>query len=162
MVTMSFSGGQELAAALSTLSMRLSTSILRGALVEAAEPIRDEMAAKAPRSDRAPHIADHIGISNARTDDQAAVAIGPTKGFAYGLPLELGTVDTPAQPFARPAFDGNEQKALTIVGDVLWRELAGKGISRPTVLAEGDIEDLGLTRSQATTRAAFTGKQRVR
>jgi len=88
------------------------------------------MASGAPRSDEAPHVADNIVISTARTEDQAAVAIGPARGFAYAVPLEVGTVDTPAQPFARPAYDGNIERAQGIVGAAIWRELAGRGIGR--------------------------------
>jgi HK97 gp10 family phage protein len=130
MVKMRFEGGTEIAKALATLASAVSKRILVRALAEGAEPIRQSMAAHAPRSDEAPHIADHIVISVARTEDQAAVAIGPAKGFAYGVPLEVGTVDTPAQPFARPAFDGNTERAQRIVGAAIWRELAGKGVSR--------------------------------
>ncbi len=162
MISMKFEGGTELAAALSKLGVKMSTKVLLGALAEGAEPIRKAMAAHVTRGDEAPHIADNIVVSKARTEDQAAVAIGPAKGFAYALPLEIGTIDTAAQPFARPAYDGNQERAMKIAGDAVWRELAGQGISRPSSVADGDIGDLGATRTQATTRAAFKGKQRTR
>lgn len=140
---LTMTGGTELAAALATLPTKVSTRVLLAALTEAAVPLRDDMASKAARSDEPPHIADNIGISPARTEDQAAVAVGPTKDFPYGVPLEVGTVDTPAQPFARPAYDGSIDRSLTIVGQVLWRELAGQGISRPTAVADGGVQTPG-------------------
>jgi HK97 gp10 family phage protein len=82
-------------------------------------------------------------VSNARTEDQAAIAVGPAKGYAYGLPLEIGTVHMAPHPFLRPGFDENVGKAITIVGEALWRELAGRGISRPSVLADADVEAPG-------------------
>jgi HK97 gp10 family phage protein len=133
MIQMKFEGGQELASALAKLGVKMSTKVLLGALVEGAEPIRKAMSAHAPRGDEPPHVADHIVVSKARTEDMAAVAIGPARGFAYALPLEVGTIDTKAQPFARPAYDENEARALKITGDALWRELAGEGISRSSL-----------------------------
>lgn len=136
-------GGPELIKALNQLGLKASTSVLVSALTEGAEPIRAAMASGAPRSDEAPHIADNIGISRARTEDQAAVAIGPVKGFAYGVPLEVGTVDTAAQPFARPAYDGNIDRSMQITAAAIWRELAGKGISRPSAVDLGPVETPG-------------------
>lgn len=136
MFKMSFTGGPELAAALAKLPLKVSSSVLVAALSEGAEPIRASMASTAPRSDEAPHVADHIVISRARTEDQAAVAIGPAKGFPYAVPLEFGSVDTAAQPFARPAYDANIAQTVAITGAVIWRELAGRGLARPTVTAD--------------------------
>lgn len=130
MIRMRVEGGTETAAALAKLSTALSTRILRGALAEGAEPIRQSMGSGAPRSDEAPHVADNIVVSTARTEDQAAVAIGPARGFGYALPLEIGTVDTAAQPFARPAYDGNIERSQGIISAAIWRELAGRGIGR--------------------------------
>lgn len=142
MITMRFEGGQELERALGQLSLRLGKKILNEALREGAEPIRKAAAAKAPRSSDSEHIAENIGISNARPqqledrgDIAAAINIGPVKGFAYGLPLEIGTVKAPAQPFMRPAFDTQVDRALKIIGDAAWRELAGKGIGRFSTVA---------------------------
>jgi|SRR5688572_7153769 len=97
--------------------------VLRRALVEAAEPIRAGMAARAPRGPDAPHIADHIitkplapGELEAVTDDSAGVEIGPRKEFFYGYFWEFGTVRLPARPFARPAFDAHQDDAIALVG----------------------------------------------
>jgi HK97 gp10 family phage protein len=136
MITLKFEGGADLAKALDKLSLRLGKKILHEVLREGAEPIRKAAASFAPRGEEAPHIAQNIGIGNARPPDEphvAAVKVGPVKGFAYGLPQELGTVHHAAHPFMRPAFDSKVNEALTVMSDAAWRELAAKGIHRPTV-----------------------------
>jgi HK97 gp10 family phage protein len=99
--------------------------VLRRALIEAAEPIRAGMAARAPRGPDAPHIADAIitkplapGELEAVTDDSAGVEIGPRKEFFYGYFWEFGT-NRPgwvARPFARPAFDAHQDETIDRIG----------------------------------------------
>jgi HK97 gp10 family phage protein len=139
-VSVKFEGGQELAQALAGLSTRVSRKVMREVLAEAAEPIRKAAASMAPHAPGAPDIRDNIIISVAKSSvyldlksEVAAVAIGPRggkEGFAYGLPLEIGTINHAAQPFMRPALDSASSQALKIAGDATWRELAGRGISR--------------------------------
>ncbi len=142
MITMRFEGGEELAAALAKLPAKLSKKVLVEALKGAAEPIRKAASAHAARRAPAPDLADHIGVAKAEYGEQATVKVGPEKGFAYGLPLEIGTIDTPAQPFMRPAFDANMEKSLKLVGDAIWVELAGAGVSRSS-LAPTPVEAPG-------------------
>ncbi len=128
----SVAGDKDLMKALNALGERLKKQHLQDALEDAAEPIRARMEALAPTGDEAPHIKDHIGISPATKvegvrlhEDQAAVAIGPTKGFFYGWFLEFGTAHMPAQPFVRPAFDAEHQGALRRLAGVIWNRLKG-------------------------------------
>jgi HK97 gp10 family phage protein len=149
-VSVRFEGGQELAEALAGLSTRLSRKVMREVLVEAAEPIRKAAASMAPQGPDAPHIKQNIIISVAKSSvyldlksEVAAVAIGPKggkEGFGYGLPQEIGTIDHAAQPFMRPALDSASGQALKIAGDAAWRELAGRGINRPTSVADAVVE----------------------
>jgi HK97 gp10 family phage protein len=121
-------GGKELAAALNALSGRLSRKMQREALLAAAEPMRRDAGARAPRRAPAPDLADNIVISNARGEDGAvAVAIGPSKGFRHGFFQEFGTMHHGAQPFMRPAFDGGHGRALSTIMGELWRKLIGRG-----------------------------------
>lgn len=138
---MRFEGGEELARALDTLSVRISQKIMREALGVGGEPIRRTASRLAPYEPGPPDLRENIGMSNARpreAGDIAAIAIGPTKGFAYGLPQELGTRHHAAHPFMRPAFDAEAPKALGLIGQELWRQLAGRGFVRtatsPTVI----------------------------
>ena len=140
---MAFEGGEDLARNLLTLSKAVRRRVLFEALEEVGEPIRRRMSQLAPHAPGAPDLRANIGMSRIRrvgsveggrwesTDEhQAAIAIGPTKGFAYGLPQEYGTRFHGAQPFARPAFDEGAPKALPELAAILWRELAARGLSR--------------------------------
>lgn len=128
-IGMKFEGGAELAKLLDQLSVRTSANVMRAALKEGGEAIRAHAASIAPRAPGAPDIADNIGISTANPrGEAAAVKIGPTKGFAYGLPQEFGTVHHGAQPFMRPAFDAKAGAALNLIGLAIWRALLQKGI----------------------------------
>lgn len=133
MIGMRFEGGIELAQALNTLAVKASANVMRGALYDGGEPIRAHAERIAPRKPGKPDIAENIGMSamRAREGEMAAIRIGPTKpGFAYGLPLEIGTRKMSAHPFMRPAFDAQGGKALGIIGQALWRELAARGVQR--------------------------------
>lgn len=137
MIAVKFEGGKELAAALATLTPRVSARLQREGLESAAEPIRKAMAAKAPRRPPHPDMADHIITQRVRGKDaqEVAVAVGPAKRFFYASFQEFGTVKHGAQPFARPAFDENWQKSLGILSAAIWVELAGRGVHRATVVA---------------------------
>jgi HK97 gp10 family phage protein len=53
-----------------------------------------------------------------------AVAVGPAKNRYYGVFQEFGTVHHGAQPFARPAFDLNVTKSLSILASFMWAAIA--------------------------------------
>jgi len=112
-------GASGIAGALDAMREGVGRPVLVEALRRAAEPMRARMSADAPRSQDAPHLADHIAISEVRAiggvaldEYEAAVAIGPTGAFFYGSFLEFGWVHHPqARPFVRPAFDEGVEKA---------------------------------------------------
>lgn len=152
--TVRFEGGAELAKALNQLPPKVSRRVLLEVLKDVAEPMRAAMAMKAPREPGAPDLADNMAVSvanrigsvgggkwQAAGETQAAVAVGPAKGFFYGIYQEFGTVRHGAQPFARPAFDSHAPKALTEIGRRLWVELAAKGISRTAGSLSGAIDE---------------------
>lgn len=146
MVSMRFEGGQELAKVLASLPTRVSRSVQREALFAVAEPMRARMARLAPREPGAPDIADNIVVSGGRGgkdkfgDEKAiSVAIGPAKGFFYGFYQEYGTARHGAQPFARPAFDGEVPKIPAALAQALWIELAGKGFGFRSGTGSGPV-----------------------
>lgn len=143
MIKVRFEGGSELAKALGDLSTRLSKQILRECLTEGGEPMRRAIASKVPRSDEAPHLADNMAIGAVRDQENlASVGIGPTKKlFYYDTKVEFGTVHMPAEPFYRPGMDETWPKTLQIVGESMWRELAGRGIQRPMTSVDVPVED---------------------
>lgn len=126
--SMRFEGGSELAAGLAKLSQGVSKRILNKALLAGGEPIRHQASINAPYDPGPPDIKDNIVASTVRSDEQAAVAVGPRKGFAYGLPNEVGTARQPARPFVRPAFDTQKEKALGAVNLVLRAELIRRDV----------------------------------
>lgn len=129
MIRVKFEGGDELAKALGALSERMSRKVVRAALVEAAEPMRQAIETNAPRRPGKPDIADHIIVSNARPEDGAVgVAVGPASPFFYGGFNELGTSHQPARPFVRPGFDANISSAVEIMSDEMWDALRSRGI----------------------------------
>lgn len=133
MFTVRFEGGAELARTLDQLSTRISKRIMREALEHGGEPVRKAASRNAPYEPGPPDLRENIGMSLARNreaGDMATIAIGPTRGFAYGLPQELGTKHHAAHPFMRPAFDTEAPKALGLIGQELWRQLAGRGFTR--------------------------------
>jgi HK97 gp10 family phage protein len=141
--TIRIEGGAQLAADLNRLSERVRRSILLEALEEAAEPIRALASRYAPHEPGPPDIRANIitaktsktisagGFLAKQDEFQATVAIGPSKGFAYGLPQEYGTIHHAAQPFMRPAFDQGAPKTLDMVGRSIWLALVGRQMFRP-------------------------------
>ena len=138
-------GGADLAKALSQLSARVSTRLLRESLVESAEPMQERMSELAPFDPEDPptHLREEIVVQVIRGEDrrEVAVAVGPSKRAFYGGLQEFGTAHHAAQPFARPAFDQTWLQSMQILSSSLWRELAGRGINRPTVSAPTTVQD---------------------
>lgn len=142
-----FEGGADLARKLGELPRRVSLPIQKAALLEAAEPMRVRMSELAPHEPGAPDLRAAMVISPVRAssrsdvirETETAVAVGPSRDAYYGLFQEFGTVHHGAQPFARPAFDSVAPESLRILSEVLWRELAGRGISRSTVMSSAPV-----------------------
>lgn len=152
MFSVRFEGGAELAATLNALPSALSTRVLREVLKDVAEPMRERMSQLAPREPGAPDLADNIWISNASMlgsteggrwrraeEGEVSVAVGPTKGFFYGLYQEYGTIRHGAQPFMRPAFDSEAPRAVPEIAERLWVVLASHGVHRPMRTSIGPI-----------------------
>jgi hypothetical protein len=147
-VGLTFEGGEDLVRALTAQSVEFRQEALIEALTEAAEPMRSRMASLAPKGPDAPHIAQNIVVWKlARVEGfslapgSAAVGVGPRKGFAYGLPLEMGFHHAPdgkplpARPFVRPGFEQERDGALTAIGRKLWDLITGRTRSTTSGLA---------------------------
>lgn len=137
-VSLTIQGGDQLARNLRALPKAVESRVVRAALREAAEPIRDQAAGLARRAAGAPDLADHIAISRGtlRGETDVAVAIGPTKEARSDQPdrtfdlqgfyLEYGTSRQVAQPFLRPAFDSEGPGALQTLLQRLWSAISTK------------------------------------
>jgi len=133
MFSMKLHGGSELAANLNGLSKGVRKRALYPMLKEAGDPMRAVAGALVHRLEPKPDIADNMALSTIQRvgdleggkwqtvdDFQAAVAVGPAKGFDHGIFLEYGTVFARAFPFLRPAFDGGAAKALLSIQNAIW------------------------------------------
>ena len=143
--TFKFEGGIELEKALRELGdPKLSRRIGLRSLRKGAEPIRDKAKLLAPKDEH--HLDQSIKIASARQRrggdrDEPKVLIGidasvqPAQdvsreggGGTYRDPgvagvgpmQEFGTPNMPAQPFMRPAFDGEKNATPGRVGGELW------------------------------------------
>ena len=118
-------GAEQLTRKLEALPAIFTRDAVLAVLTSAGEPMRAAAAAKAPRSDSAPHMADSITILP--TEGQPlSVSLGPTRRFFYGRFQEFGTVHHSAQPFMRPAFDTHVDSVIADVGRQFWALIKGR------------------------------------
>jgi HK97 gp10 family phage protein len=117
-VSVAVEGADALAEALKALGVAVSTQIVKAALQASGEPIRASAARRMARSADPPHAADNIAMTLSRSGH--ALAIGPTRAFAYWFYQEFGTKNQPAQPALRPAFDEEGLTALETMRAAFW------------------------------------------
>jgi len=122
-INLDFSGLDEIARDLETLSRAENNKVLRDATRAGAEVMREEVIQRAPertgkmkknvviltqKARRRGEISSgvHIRGVNPRTgnSDNTMKANNPRNAFYWRF-VELGTVNIPAHPFVRPAFD---------------------------------------------------------
>ena len=122
-------GLKELDRALLEMKSSTARGVVRRALTRAAEPIAEDMAARAPRDTG--YLAEHIdtGVrlsrrqrSVSRKQSDVEVFAGATRVVQATL-AEFGTRDQSAQPFARPAWDAGKMRALADVKSGLADEI---------------------------------------
>lgn len=136
-----FQGGDRFAKTMRALHFEDQRAAKLAMLKKAAEPIRERMEELVKIGEIAPHIVDRMIVQPIRSIDDpdfgsvevgesdAAVAVGPSKDFFYGGMLEFGTAPhgkhpgTPAQPFARPAFDERADAAFRSLQDDIWAQI---------------------------------------
>lgn len=128
-INLDFSGLDEIARDLETLSRAENNKVLRDATRAGAEVLREEVIQRAPersgklkknvvvltqKSRRRGEISSgvHIRGRNMRTgnSDNSMKASDPKNAFYWRF-VELGTVNMPAHPFVRPAFDTRQEQA---------------------------------------------------
>jgi HK97 gp10 family phage protein len=133
-------GFDQLARNLRNVPKAFSNRLMKQALIQGGEPIRQTAASTAPRAPGAPDLADHIVVSVSRREQpgDVAVGVGPANerrsdtGANYGVQgfmLETGTARMQARPFLRAAFLANVTESLQIVRRVLWEGLIRAGVT---------------------------------
>ena len=128
-VNLDFSGLEDIARDLETLSRAENNKVLRDATRAGADVLKTEVINRAPvrtgkmkknvvvvtqKSRRRGEISSgvHIRGVNPRTgnSDKTMKANNPRNAFYWRF-VELGTVNMPAHPFVRPAFDTRQEEA---------------------------------------------------
>lgn len=125
-------GAKELARALEELPKATARNVLKRVLTKAGKPVEAAMIAGAPRDTG--FTAGSIGVSARLNPAQrreakkegkffAEVYVGSTRGSAAVF-QEFGTVDQPAHPYMRPAWDANKEGVLRVVETELGGEIS--------------------------------------
>jgi len=127
-------GLRELDAALGELPKAAGKAVLRRVLKRAGQPIADDAQGKAPVLSGALQISIGVGTKLTRRqsrqhrkmfkDDRASVEmfVG-AGGLAQATQQEFGNENHGPQPFMRPAWDANADRALDIIKDDLGDEI---------------------------------------
>jgi HK97 gp10 family phage protein len=128
-------GFRELEAALEALPKSTGRNVLRRIARAALEPLAEHARGLAPVEEGA--LRASIAVSEKRTrrvkrshrfDNKTGLemAMGPGSGegaLPYASFVEFGTIDTPAQPFMRPAWDSGADGMLSYIADNLGAEI---------------------------------------
>lgn len=140
-INLDFSGLDEIARDLETLSRAENNKVLRDATRTGAEVLREEVIQRAPersgklkknvvvltqKSRRRGEISSgvHIRGRNMRTgnSDNSMKTSDPRNAFYWRF-VELGTVNMPAHPFVRPAFDTRQEQAAQVAMERMNRAI---------------------------------------
>ncbi len=145
-------GFRELDKALQQLKVATAKNVARRVLMKAAEPIAEDMRARAPDDPDTGgnDLRSSIGAGTKLTKRQSKAnkRESPVEVFvgAGGLPQahlqEFGTEHHAAQPFARPAWDAGKGQALETIRDELTIEI-GKAAARAARKAARDARKMG-------------------
>lgn len=106
-------------------------NILVRALKKAAKPIDDQASSLAPRDTGKLQVSVITGTQLTRRQRSSSYKAGAHgvaevhvgTALSRGLFQEFGTFKMPAQPFMRPAWDANKERAQGIIGTELWVEI---------------------------------------
>lgn len=119
---MKMTGASDVIKKLRTLPQEVAKRHLLNAVKAAAVPIADRMEALAPKGDPSePNVSNIVTMTVRSTEPMtAAVWVGPEKAAYYAYFLEYGTRKMAARPFARPAFDSENDEAQAILKTEVW------------------------------------------
>ena len=127
-MTIRIDGFKELDAALQEMKTATARGTVRRAMMKAFQPMADEASRLAPDDPRtpAPDLHRTIKVGDALkagrsmfvkgfgfNDGQVTVWMGPTReGYPQAIMQEFGTVNQPAKPYMRPAWDAGKDRLL--------------------------------------------------
>jgi HK97 gp10 family phage protein len=132
-VRVRFAGGKELEQALRQLPPSVTAkTVIKRALIKAAEPILRTARAMAPKDTG--NLKAAIGSGTVlskrqrvlfpvpKGDVQVYVGVSP-KANRYAHLLEFGTRLVKARPFMRPSWDGHKAETLETIRELMWLEI---------------------------------------
>ena len=137
-------GWKELGVALGQLPKATARNTLRRVLRKAAEPVKDEWKARAPKLTG--RYEQSVVVGTRLTSRQAKDARKEGKAFAEvhvgsadpaGIPQEFGTFKEPAQPSGGPAWEATRDESLRIIGQELGTEIEKSAARYAKKLAKG-------------------------
>lgn len=127
-MTIRVDGFKELDAALQEMKTATARGTVRRAMMKAFQPMAEDASGIAPDDPRTPSPDLHRSIKVGDTlkagrsmftkgfgfaDGQVTVWMGPTReGYPQAMMQEFGTVNQPAQPYMRPAWDAGKDQLL--------------------------------------------------
>ena len=132
--TVKVEGLRELDRALGQLPKSTGKAVLRRTLTKAGQPIADAAEAKVPVLTGALQISIGVGTKLTRrqsklhrklfkSDKASAEVFVGAGGLAQATQVEFGNEHQAAEPYMRPAWDGNKDKALDIIATELGAEI---------------------------------------
>ena len=128
-------------------------AVVRRALKDAAEPIREAWAELAPYDPNDPglHLRDSVIVSERTISKQrdpsappggVTIFVGPNASLPrhHGIFMEFGTFKDLPQPSGRPAYDSKKYESLNLIGFNMWVQIdatAQRLSARAARLAQG-------------------------
>lgn len=121
-VSVRIDGIDKLRRRLAELDKNVRSELMTEALLAAAEPVRAQAEASAPR--RRGVLAVNVVKEVDEKEEKGTVKVGPrTRDAFYGYFIELGTSKMAAKPFLRPAIESQRKAAVEEARKVLARGL---------------------------------------
>lgn len=128
-ITVKVEGLKELQKAILELPKATGRNVVKRALTKAADPIENEAARLAPvlrgHLQRSVSIGTKLSRrqrSQHRKQSEVEIFVGPG-AMPQAITQEFGAAHHSAQPFMRPAWDGNVAKALATIKEILGEEI---------------------------------------
>ncbi len=128
-VSFKMTGFKDIEKVLKNLPKATAKASVRRVLKKAAQPIADAGASNAPEAEG--NLAASYGVGTRLTKRQRKLSVKESEVEVYAGPndpaavqTEFGNAHQSAQPHLRPAWDANKFKALDIIKDELWQDVA--------------------------------------
>jgi HK97 gp10 family phage protein len=103
-------------------------SVMSGAMVKAAKPIEQRIAALAPRGKTPKSVRLYQTVMTYKPAGSRSMEVRVLANSPFAHLVEFGTVKMRAQPFIRPGFAETQDTALSIFMDEVEKKLLKEGV----------------------------------